>query len=391
MKLTDLKLIKPQLPASKSISNRVLIIRALCGQDFTIHNLSEAIDTQVLIKALASDDLVINVNEAGTAFRFCTALFSIHHLGQLKVLTGAPRLRERPIKDLVESLRSLGAEISYADQEGCAPLSIVSKEIQGGRVEISSSISSQFVSALCMIAPYMKDGLEIVLDDTIVSESYIRMTLSIMKQFGINVQQKENRLMIPAAQYVPMDFTVENDWSAAVNLYIYCLLTGTDIYLHGLNEKSLQGDSAIVKMAQNFGLESRFDDHGVQLHFTGIINPQKEYDLTETPDLAIPFIVFLAWKYPSTVLTGLTTLQHKESDRITALTIELAKTGIDLRYANDRLTFAGQMNNDLVTFDTWNDHRIAMALSLIATYKSIEVNNPEVVSKSWPSYWSQFV
>jgi 3-phosphoshikimate 1-carboxyvinyltransferase len=378
------------LPASKSLSNRALLINALSNNSCTLHNLSNAEDTVAFTQMLQSTGLVLNANEAGTAMRFGTALFSVLNPGTLKIITGAPTLRKRPIADLVSALQSIGAQISYHDVQGELPISIKSAALAGGEVLINSGTSSQFVSALCMIAPVMQNGLHITLENEIVSEPYIKMTLGLMQYFGIQHQFVANKIIIAPQQYQAKAYTVEADWSSACFVYCFAILAKLkNVQLPHLNAESLQGDSYVASLAKDFGVSTQFSNEGVLLNYTGVMNISPHYNFNNCPDLAIPFIVTIALLSPSTTISGLSTLLHKESNRVAALQSELAKIGITIAYQNDCLSFSGTMHAPSQAFESWNDHRIAMALSLISVFYPIKIAQPNVVKKSFPNFWSQ--
>jgi 3-phosphoshikimate 1-carboxyvinyltransferase len=380
------------LPTSKSISNRALIIQALCTQQFRIENLSDSNDTKALQEMLASKLLVLNANEAGTAFRFMTAFLCIHNPGSTHILTGAPRLRERPIEDLVDALNSIGAKIEYIDKIGYAPLKIDAVARLQNQVTISANISSQFVSALCLIAPCLPDGLQIILDTNITSAPYIKMTLALMKEFGIQSIFTENKIEILPQPYLPKPYIIEADWSSATFMYCALLIMQEgEIFIDNIKISSMQGDEIIAKICNQFlNLQTTSKDNGLVLQLSKSENNNLlHFNFTDTPDLAIPFIVMCAIRYPQTTITGLHTLLVKESNRVLALQTELAKVGIILRYENDILTFSGELiiSNEVI-FETYNDHRIAMALALVAiVHPHITINDEHVVAKSFPEYW----
>ena len=385
---------KVQLPASKSISNRVLIIQALCKQSVAITNVSNSADTIALQEMLASELNIVNANEAGTAFRFMTALLCVQNATTQKIITGAPRLRERPIADLVDALNSMGAAITYADKYGFAPLKIQSVDKLKSEVSIAANVSSQFISALCLIAPSLPNGLKIHFNTTIFSLPYIKMTLQLMQYFGVQSSFTENKIHILPQSYVAKPIAIEADWSAAT--FIYCALLimqeGT-IEIDSLQFTGIQGDEIIADWCkQHFGIQQAITQTGVRINLTKqAIFTALHFDCTDCPDLAIPLIVACAIRYPQTTFIGLQSLLVKESNRIEALQTELAKIGLVLTYQNDILSFSGNLDtNFAVTFDSYNDHRIAMALALVAiVHPNININDAHVVNKSFPDYWQQ--
>lgn len=389
-----------QLPSSKSISNRVLMINALCAQHFEIEHLSEANDTQLLMRLLHQIEHVtacqtIDCEDAGTPYRFLLSYLCLQE-GKEFILTGNERLKERPIVHLVNALKLIGADIYYIEKEGFAPLRIRGKKLKGGIVEIDSHLSSQFVSSLCLIAPCLSEGLTITLKDTAVSVSYIHMTLEMMKEFAVHVQLMNDQIIILSQPYLPKSFSVENDWSSATFFYAMAMISPQiHLELDGLFETSLQGDSAIRLIAEDFGITSQFSDKKLIITRSSEINEaiSKEYNLNSYPDLAIPFIVACALRYPQVRISGIEHLELKESKRITALTTELLKIGIKLHYQNDLLRFEKMkvpQQTGPVFFETYNDHRIAMALSMLTLAGfSFELDQTQCVRKSFPAFFHE--
>jgi 3-phosphoshikimate 1-carboxyvinyltransferase len=382
-----------ELPSSKSLSNRALVVQALCAQPFDILNLSNADDTINLHQALNSKLMIRNVGDAGTALRFCTALFSVLNPESVYILTGSPRLRQRPIAPLVEALQQIGANIKYADKVGFAPLEITSTTITTHEIHVDASMSSQFISALCLIAPTLQNGLNIIPKGQIISEPYITMTLQLMKHFGIAYTQNET-IQISPQRYSPKNYTVEADWSAASFFYAALLLQENgQIQINGLQQNSLQGDSQITTLLLPFGITTTFHKTGVLINkSTPNITTDYKLDMSNYPDMAIPLIVACAIKFPFVTFTGLSTLLVKESNRIEALQTELIKFGLQLTYQVDVLSFTGTLQpiQTAIVIDTYNDHRIAMAMSLMAfAGYDLAINHHEVVDKSFPDYWNQ--
>jgi 3-phosphoshikimate 1-carboxyvinyltransferase len=384
-----------QLPASKSISNRVLLIAALCKQTIAITNVSKAADTIALQEMLNSKLMIRNANEAGTAFRFMTAYLCLQPIGNVAIITGASRLRQRPIADLVNALRELGADIEYMDQENFAPLKISGVANLQSEVKINASISSQFVSALCMIAPCLPNGLTIDLIGEATSAPYIQMTIKLMQHFGVQSMFAINKIIIAPQHYTAVPITIDADWSSAT--FFYCamlILQNREIHIAQLAQNGLQGDEVIAQIcATHFGLQSQTINDQMHLFFVNDApqNVQQHFDLRDCPDLAIPLIVACALRHPSVTISGLHTLLVKESNRIEALQTELAKIGLLLHYQNDKLRFDGTINTATsVTFETYNDHRIAMALALVAfIHPNISMNDKDVVQKSFPDFWDE--
>ena len=377
------------LPASKSISNRLLIIQALSAEG-KITNLSDAEDTVVLQKLLREMPSVFDVGHAGTAFRFLTAFLSITK-GEY-ILTGSDRMKQRPIAPLVDALRVLGANIQYLEQEGFPPLQIVGQELVGGTVEIESSTSSQFISALMLIAPNLKNGLEIVLAGDVVSKPYIEMTASLMKRCNARIDFTGNRIIMPPSNYIFSPIEVEYDWSAAGFWYELVAISKTPhLLLSGLKPESIQGDSRVVKLFELFGVQSNFDSAGLHLSYSSTEKKSPRLlDFKETPDLVQPFFAMIAAKNFPMVLTGTRNLQFKETDRLQAMKNELKKFGAEIDIATDSVLLLKGMGvglNTSITIKTYNDHRMAMAFAPLALLANLEIENPEVVEKSYPNYW----
>jgi len=386
-----------ELPASKSISNRVLIIQSLCEEKFEIENLSQANDTLLLQKCLASIKETtqiqpIQAEDAGTPFRFLTAYLSTLQ-DKLFLLSGNDRMNERPIVSLVDGLNCLGADISYSKKNGFPPLLIKGKKLQENKINIDSSESSQFVSALCLIAPTLQNGLTINVNEKTVSASYIDMTLSVMRDFGIEYQKTTNEIIIPTQKYVAKKYSVENDWSSACFFYAMAMIADeATITLTGLQMKSCQGDAFISALCQSFGIDTTFKNNNCIITKTEIDNCQlSKINLKDYPDLAIPFIVACAIKYPSVQIIGIAHLVHKESNRILALQNELQKVSIFLHYEHDTLTFENKMtecNTRTINFNSYNDHRIVMSLNLFSLLGfTLHFDNKNCVKKSFPHYW----
>ncbi|MFP4024640.1 MAG: 3-phosphoshikimate 1-carboxyvinyltransferase [Thiohalospira sp.] len=381
------------LPASKSLSNRLLIIRALSANYFDIHNLSTSNDTNVLIKALNHlSDPVIDIGAAGTAMRFLTAFLSITP-GET-ILTGSERMKQRPIKILVDILKELGARIEYLEKEGFPPLRINGSTLLKTKpINIKGNISSQYISALLMIAPVLENGLTINIEDKILSKDYINMTLQIMQNHGINFQWNKNIIKVKKGNYLPKETTVEPDWSAASYWFaIISLLKNTEILLSGLQKNSLQGDSVLTGIFKTLGVQSKFNENGLFIKNIPTTCSHFEYDFTDCPDLAQTLAVTLVAKNIPFRLNGLDNLSIKETDRIKALVDEFEKMGIHLQTnGKDYLMWEG--NEDIKISSnhfvkTYDDHRMAMAFAPLAIItKSLIIDDPEVVKKSYPNFW----
>lgn len=379
-----------KLPTSKSISNRLLIIRALSGSTFPIHQLSVSDDTKALLQALALSNPTIDVGAAGTSSRFLTAFLSITN-GEWE-LRGSERLHQRPIKILVDTLQELGADIRYKEKSGFLPLLINGKNLEGGDVKISGGISSQFISALLMIAPVLQKGLTIEIEGDLVSKPYVLMTLSLMNDFGIEHTWEENIITIPNQAYKAVEYTVEADWSAASYYFtVAALAKKSKLLLDGLFPKSLQGDQAIQTISEQLGIRSFFMQNWMHLIKAYPATNHLVFDFTECPDLAQTVVVLCAAMGIPATFNGLQTLRRKETDRIAALQIELAKVGAEFTSKDDvHFEVKGKITAPVETpiFHTYEDHRMAMSFAPLAlVLPEIIIEEPMVVSKSHPLFW----
>ncbi len=381
------------LPLSKSISNRALIINALAPGAPALEKVAECDDTDVMVKALDSGSDSVDIGASGTAMRFLTAYFAVQP-GRKTTITGSERMYNRPIAPLVDALRSIGAAIEYIGKEGFPPLSITGKKLTGGKTAIDAGISSQYISALMMIAPVLDQGLEITLEGDVVSMPYIRMTAYIMAQYGIEADIDGNVITIPHGVYAaPEGFEVEADWSAASYWYEIQALTCGWTALDGLHEKSCQGDSAIVDLFRGLGVETGFETEPLRasLEASPDLSPRFNADLSPTPDVAQTFAVTCAMLGVPFRLSGLKSLRIKETDRIAALGKELLKVGVVLETEGDEaISWDGIRRpvTEIPVFDTYDDHRMALAFAPVAVFvPGIVINNAEVVTKSYPEYW----
>ncbi len=381
------------LPASKSISNRVLIISALSYNPYPIHNLSDSDDTKVLEASLNSNNHKFDIGHAGTAMRFLTAFLS-KIVGEWEV-TGSERMKQRPIKILVEALTQLGAKIEYLENEGCPPLKIYGSHLKGQKIELDGSVSSQYISALLMIAPTIENGLTLQLKGEITSRSYIGLTLKLMKKFGISYSWEGNKITVPEQKYLPMDFTVETDWSGASYWYqILSLADKGEIFLENLQLESLQGDANIAGWFEQFGVGSIQKENGVLLSKTQNIQPEKlVLDFIENPDVAQTMACLCVAKQIPFHFTGLKTLKIKETDRIAALQNELVKFGALLTEPeHGELSWDGKTDSSIVMGNpgirTYHDHRMALSFAPMAVAGfPLQIEDPMVITKSYPLYW----
>jgi 3-phosphoshikimate 1-carboxyvinyltransferase len=379
------------LPPSKSISNRLLIIRALSPGPFRIENLSDSDDTRVLEKALSEKQNTVDIGHAGTSMRFLTGYYSI--IPGERVLTGSERMKRRPVGELVRTLSAMGADIQYIQKEGYPPVRIRGKKLEGGRITINSSISSQFISSLLMIAPCLSHGLELNLEGDTVSPAYISLTLKLMQTFGIRYEWKGSVISIPPQVYKPTDCIVEGDWSSASYWYeMASLAEKAELIVRGLSQSGLQGDSVLASLCKDFGVITEYFDSGVRLTNERINISRFDYNFIDHPDLVQTFGVLCALKGIPFRFDGTVTLRVKETDRIQALKEELAKFGISLGSAADGswIEYDGTpgKKDGTIKIKTYQDHRMAMAFApaAMAGFK-IDVDNPGVVSKSYPDFW----
>lgn len=378
-------------PASKSESNRVLIIDALSGHKCDLDNLSNARDTQTMIKLLKSGDQTLDVIDAGTTMRFLTAYLAI--TGQNRVLTGTKRMCERPIKLLVDALRSLGANITYQQNEGFPPIEIKAFDkgnVKTNHIKIKGDVSSQYITALLMVAPIMPQGMVLELEGKIGSKPYIEMTLSLMKHFGVGANWQGNIISIPNQEYKSNSYNVESDWSAASYWYsIAALSDEAKIQINGYKQASFQGDHVITKIMENLGIKSTFANDSIILEKTNKLN-SFTWDFTDCPDLAQTIAVICAAKGVECTMSGLESLRIKETDRIAALQNELRKFGSDLIEIVPDSTYkvkVAPFKVDGQSVATYKDHRMAMAFAPLGLLGNVTIENPDVVEKSYPHYW----
>ena len=379
------------LPSSKSISNRALILSALSENPCEIRNLSDSDDTRVLQQALQSGEMHFDVDASGTAMRFLTAFFARKTDKQEITITGSERMKQRPIKVLVDALNSLGAKIEYLEKDGFPPLRIFGCALEGGKIRLNSGLSSQYISALMMIAPCMKRGLKITLEGEIVSKPYIRMTLEMMREFGVNADFSGNTIDIKPQKYRAVPFAVEADWTSASYWYELLAIAGDGkIFLHGLKKNSCQGDRKTAKLFENLGVKTEFCENGVLLTANEKMCREMRYNFINEPDLAQTFAVTCCAKNIPFEFSGLQSLKIKETDRISALIAELKKLGYVLReFPENTLIWNGERckAQENPSIATYQDHRMAMAFAPIAVTQSIEIQQPEVVNKSYPNFW----
>lgn len=377
------------ISGSKSISNRLLIMQALCPESFTLENLALSEDTRVLQSALRDMPAVIDIGHAGTAMRFLTAYLSV--LPGTKILTGSERMQERPIEKVVTALQELGGQIRYMGRMGYPPLEITGSALQGGEVSVDGSISSQYISALMMIAPTLPEGLRIRLKNQIISRPYINLTAGLMQLAGVPVTWEGKSIIIPNRNYRPANIYVEPDWSSASYWYaIAALSEQSDIFLKGFTKESLQGDSLIAEKFEKLGVATHFMGTGIRLTRREEQATYFEEDFLSTPDMVQTFAVVLVLKGIPFKMHGTQSLRIKETDRIAALKTELQKFGAHLEYQDGILSWDGKQSEKAthLRIDTYHDHRMALAFAPAAlSIPGIEIDDPEVVVKSYPSFW----
>ncbi|WMW77502.1 3-phosphoshikimate 1-carboxyvinyltransferase [Flavobacterium sp. 20NA77.7] len=386
-----------QLSGSKSETNRMLLLQALYPQ-IKIVNASNSDDSQVMLKALKNFQLttlnaqLVDVHHAGTAMRFLTAFFAIKE-GTEVVLTGSTRMKERPVKILVEALRQLGAEISYLEKEGYPPLRIKGTKLTKQKVNLAANISSQYISALLLIAPKLENGLELVLEGEITSMPYIKMTLALLNEIGVKTLVENNTIKVIQHQLpiIHHPITVESDWSSASYWYSFIALApiGTQITLASFKKNSLQGDSVLVEIYKNFGVETIFNDKKITLHKVANLEPATlNLELNNCPDIAQTIAVTCFGLGIVCELSGLHTLKIKETDRLLALQTELTKLGAVVSCTDDSIRInKSQMIKENVVISTYNDHRMALSFAPLALKVPIVIENADVVSKSYPGFW----
>ncbi len=381
------------ITGSKSETNRLLMLQALSNQAFEVLNTSKSKDSQVMQAALNSKEKEINIGLAGTAMRFLTAYFAIKQ-NRETILTGTGRMLERPIGVLVDALNDLGADISYMDKEKYPPLKIKGKKLEKNRIEIPANISSQYITALMLIAPFLENGLMIFLKGKIASIPYIEMTKGLLERIGVSCIFEGNQIHITPSIISNKKQKVESDWSSAS--YYYALLAvsnGGKVQLESYREDSLQGDKELINIYKKFGVESEFYENQIILKkIEDFQQPNYiELDLNNTPDIAQTIAVTCAALRIKCKLIGLATLKIKETDRLEALKNELTKFGIHVFVTNASFEIKGfEKAQTNITVKTYHDHRMAMAFAPLKLYYDFKIEDKEVVEKSYPSFWKDF-
>tara|TARA_Y100000991_G_scaffold76662_1_gene57620 strand:+ start:506 stop:1741 length:1236 start_codon:yes stop_codon:yes gene_type:complete len=380
------------ISGSKSESNRVLILKYLFNKDIIIDNLSSSDDTKVLSKALENQTDIVNIHHAGTAMRFLTSLFAVTNKKNI-ILTGSDRMLQRPVEELVNSLKSLGADIIYEKEIGYPPLRFNGFNQTNKLIELRSDISSQFASSLMLVAPYLNDGLQIKLVGNIFSKPYILLTCEILKRFGFSCIINKDEIKIKPNKKVSIkNYSVESDWSSASYLYSIVALSGIDLKLSSFKSNSLQGDSKLSKLYENFGVKTYFKNDEIILKRSKSHRMKKfiELDLIENPDLAQTIIVTSLGLSIHTKLTGLNTLKIKETDRLVALKNEISKFNTEVIIDDQSIEIKNfpKVLPENIEIDTYQDHRMALAFSPLSVLVKLVINDYGVISKSFPEYWT---
>lgn len=380
------------ISGSKSETNRALLLKALF-ENLELNNVSNSDDSDVMSEALSSDNKIKDIHHAGTAMRFLTAYFSVLENSEV-VLTGSSRMKERPIKILVDALRELGAKIDYLENDGFPPLKISGKKITKNKVTLPANVSSQYISALLLIAPKLENGLEVTLEGEITSVPYIKMTLSLLEEIGVVTSFIGNKIKVfPKLIINNSQFIIESDWSSASYWYSIVALSqfGTKVTLSSYKRNSLQGDSALAEIYKDFGVETVFnDDNSITIekratHNSGLVT----HNLNNCPDIAQTIAVTCFGLGMGCDLSGLHTLKIKETDRLEALKVELTKLGAEISVTNDSLHLKpNSVVKEMVKIKTYQDHRMAMAFAPLALKTNIIIEEAEVVSKSYPNFWN---
>ncbi|WP_138432990.1 3-phosphoshikimate 1-carboxyvinyltransferase [Winogradskyella algicola] len=380
------------ITGSKSESNRLLLLKALYPC-IDIENSSNSDDSVLMQKALSSDGDMIDIHHAGTAMRFLTAYFSIQD-GREVTLTGSSRMKERPIGILVDALKLLGADIQYLENEGFPPLKIRGKKLTNSKVTLKANVSSQYISALLLIASKLENGLELTLDGKITSVPYIKMTLELLNEIGVETKFEDNVISVKPQlkQTAPRTLVVESDWSSASYYFSIAALSdiGTEIKLSSYKKNSLQGDSILSELYKEFGVATSFENNSVTIKKAKKVDNNKtiEFDLRNAPDIAQTIAVTAFGLGLECSLTGLHTLKIKETDRLVALKTELEKFGAEVEITDESLCLKPSKSIvSNVSVETYNDHRMAMAFAPLGLKATLQVNDSEVVSKSYPQFW----
>ncbi len=378
------------ITGSKSESNRLLLLQALYPE-FKLENVSNSDDSNLMTNALSSEEKIVDIHHAGTAMRFLTAYFSIQE-GRETILTGSKRMKERPIKILVEALKALGAEISYEENEGYPPIKLQGKKLTKNKVSLQANVSSQYISALLLIASKLENGIELTLEGEITSVPYIKMTLALLEEIGVESSFVGNVITVKPVtkKLTPKTLVVESDWSSASYYFSIVALCepGTEIKLSSYKENSLQGDSSLVEIYKHFGVSTVFNGNSMTLKKEETEVKPLTLDLVNAPDIAQTIAVTCFALGMPCDLTGLHTLKIKETDRLVALKTEIEKLGGEVKITDKSLHLsASKTIKEMVPIATYNDHRMAMAFAPLALKTDLVIEDAMVVSKSYPTFW----
>lgn len=377
---------------AKSETNRLLLLQAF-STELQMVNASESDDSVAMQKAISQNGKLIDIGHAGTAMRFLTAYFSTQ-VGKEVILTGSERMKQRPIGILVQALQSLGADIEYLEKKGYPPIKIKGKELENNLVTINAEVSSQYISALLLIAPFLPNGLHVCLEGKTTSLPYLKMTIQILENLGVKVSFQQNKIIVyPIEKMSEKKVVVESDWSSVSYFYSMVALSeiGTTLHFQFFKSNSLQGDAVLVKLYKKFGVESVFTNDMLTIKkVSHAIEKDVFFDCTDFPDLAQTLMVTCLGLQVKAMFTGLHTLKIKETDRIEAMASELKKFGLEIYTTSHSLEIKNSVRvvNKKVVIDTYQDHRMALAFAPMCLKTALEINNAEVVSKSYPNFWN---
>lgn len=389
---SKIKFAEIAISGSKSETNRMLILQALFPE-IELKNSSNSDDSRAMTYALQSDSDVIGIHHAGTAMRFLTSYFAILE-GRMVILTGSERMQQRPIEKLVDALREMGADIEFTKNDGFPPIKIVGQKLSASKVSIDASVSSQFISSLMLIGCKLPRGLEIQLQGKITSKPYLQLSIDLLNSVGIEAVMRNNSILISAKEQIAKTvFAVESDWSSASYFYSFVALSsfGESLKLSTFKKNSSQGDSSLIEIYKNFGVQTSFEDESIVLTKISTDDPDSDlfFDLSDTPDLAQTIVVTALGQNRNCILTGLHTLKIKETDRLVALQAELTKFGASVNITENSLELSSipRLNNNVLV-QTYQDHRMAMAFAPLVLRTNLSISESEVVTKSYPNFWS---
>ena len=389
---SKIKFAEIAISGSKSETNRMLILQALFPE-IQLKNSSNSDDSRAMTLALQSDSDVIDIHHAGTAMRFLTSYFAILE-GRMVILTGSERMQQRPIEKLVDALREMGADIEFTKNDGFPPIKIVGQKLSASKVSIDASVSSQFISSLMLIGSKLPRGLEIQLQGKITSKPYLQLSIDLLNSVGIEAVMRNDSILISAKEQIAKTvFAVESDWSSASYFYSFVALSsfGESLKLSTFKKNSSQGDSSLIEIYKNFGVQTSFEDESIVLTKISTDDPDSDlfFDLSDTPDLAQTIVVTALGQNRNCILTGLHTLKIKETDRLVALQAELTKFGASVNITENSLELSSipRLNNNVLV-QTYQDHRMAMAFAPLVLRTNLSISESEVVTKSYPNFWS---